>query len=438
MSNVIFDKNCPELQEKLNDILKIYFDDSNQSTKSIKSIVLEKILDVIYTEINNNLIQEEPIISEAYFEFEPNLPINIDDSDETHSNNSDDSDDSDEQFICQTCGEQFKDYGALNDHKLVIHDKIFCDYECHICNERFYDEYQLEDHLYNTHNEQNNYDNNSYYSDDSYNENINYNIQNQNQNRINYNVPDGEFECLICHSRFRTIEHLGEHHLENHQTYEEQLLLEENLPKSFCGFVLLDMLNMITIPSTKIGNNNNCPTNNWTTNNCPICLNYITPKIISKKKHKEIIKFMDENNNHQLNKNIIEYDSGYNSGYNSDYDQTEFKLYNKNKKLQKKKSSELELDIELDLELQTKDDMYIDTNNKLTYNIPLIMSCCNNIICHTCLKNYLTNTSSVKCMFCTKDHTKRDIDYLTKISFKQTNDTWKGWWLRNYWKLYVK
>lgn len=60
------------------------------------------------------------------------------------------------------------------------------------------------------------------------------------QNLRKWSSSSGKFQCQICHLKFRSQNHLGEHFMLNHQTYEEQLELDKHLnTTSFPGFEVL-------------------------------------------------------------------------------------------------------------------------------------------------------------------------------------------------------
>lgn len=61
---------------------------------------------------------------------------------------------------------------------------------------------------------------------------------------------------------------------------------------------------------------------------------------------------------------------------------------------------------------------------------PLMLLCCNKMICCSCITQQLGTTNNLICPFCIKDHTRDDWDYVTYIDEVKITDRakWIPWW----------
>lgn len=72
------------------------------------------------------------------------------------------------------------------------------------------------------------------------------------QNLHKWSSSSGKFQCQICHLKFRSQNHLGEHFMLNHQTYEEQLELDKHInTTSFPGFEILADIEYCSFPENE-------------------------------------------------------------------------------------------------------------------------------------------------------------------------------------------
>lgn len=77
-----------------------------------------------------------------------------------------------------------------------------------------------------------------------------------------WSSSSGKFQCQICHLKFRSQNHLGEHFMENHQSYEDQLELDQNInTTSFPGFEVLAEIEYSSFPENE----------NYYDQQCEIC-----------------------------------------------------------------------------------------------------------------------------------------------------------------------
>lgn len=72
------------------------------------------------------------------------------------------------------------------------------------------------------------------------------------QNLEKWSSISGKHQCQICKLKFRSQNHLGEHFMLNHQTYEEQLELDLNIiTTSFPGFEVLSEIEYCSFPENE-------------------------------------------------------------------------------------------------------------------------------------------------------------------------------------------
>lgn len=197
-----------------------------------------------------------------------------------------------------------------------------------------------------------------------------------------------KYVCPSCNIAFRTQFHLGEHFTNKHTSYEEQSHLDTFTNySSFPGFEILEELNVISLPSNK-----EMLKMAFSDQQCDICCkkytmyNYVNDKKITSK---------------DLDDELLE----------------------DNFKNIKNKSKHIFCDLWHD--------------KILLFNkcYPLMLTCCQNIICGDCLKNHLLNSTYIKCPFCNNDHTKYDTDYIKIIDIvnlkpKFNKQSWINWWKR--------
>lgn len=77
--------------------------------------------------------------------------------------------------------------------------------------------------------------------------------------------------------------------------------------------------------------------------------------------------------------------------------------------------------------------------NKLHHKIslmdtrPVVMTCCDAVVCRRCLQLMINNADNLVCMFCKHDHEKRNSKYITIIEETDKCDPakWRSWWWRN-------
>jgi hypothetical protein len=81
---------------------------------------------------------------------------------------------------------------------------------------------------------------------------------------------------------------------------------------------------------------------------------------------------------------------------------------------------------------EIKDPRLINCINKFRMSecLPVIMNCCQQNICTECIKLNIMNTDSIICLFCKKDHTRTDLDYIKIVEITDEIDStrWDEWW----------
>ena len=60
---------------------------------------------------------------------------------------------------------------------------------------------------------------------------------------------------------------------------------------------------------------------------------------------------------------------------------------------------------------------------------PVMLTCCNYILCYKCLRTYISTNDTVICLYCRYDHVVDD-DYLIQYEMSDTVDMekWIPWW----------
>lgn len=306
-------------------------------------------------------------------------------------------------YKCENCIFETSDLICLMDHNMIVHDGMFEDqYICDVCDMIFNSQYQLDLHigLHDDNQNDNIVDNNdnestppppppdSYDSDnESY--DSDYSDSNNNDTRTTISSVRSHI-CIICNRRFQTQFHLGEHFINTHQSYEEQMHLDRAiLQSSFPGFEILSTINFIAL--------------SWTVtkkkefieilkNKCFICNNYFS-LIKHNNNTKNIIMINDLDMNtiyNEMNNNKINFHDDFGI------------IYKKN----------------------------IECCDNIRF--PMTLLCCGNNLCHRCIKEYLMNNTTIKCPYCTKDHVNNNLDYIKTIEFEKSNrNSWINWWSKN-------
>jgi len=195
-----------------------------------------------------------------------------------------------------------------------------------------------------------------------------------------HHVEDGKFACPVCELKFNTPYHLGEHFSFAHQSYEIQKDLDTKTSIYFPGYDMLHMINMIDFLD-------NSQLEKIKTESCPICRTEYTTRII--KRTKSCTQF-----------DRLKYSP----------DKTSFQ--------------------KIEDAIKTT---YADTQTSVfDHCYPLFMTCCKNHICHSCLKSHIMATYDITCPFCTKDHTREDLTYVTELKPGMFNkSTWQTWWTKH-------
>ena len=244
------------------------------------------------------------------------------------------------RFSCDICGQQFNDELAVQDHKMIAHDNIFDDLilKCNVCNRSFI------------------------YEDDFNNHRCSSNIINR-----------PEYKCEICNEVFTNQYSLGEHILNDHNSYDALNILDNKSTSGFFpGINILDKIGMIS--NIEYNKFKEYYKSNQT---CELCL----------EKYKFEIKQINKDDYFTLNKS-------------------------KNNKYEKFKC-----------------DMKLLNFKEKKVN-PYILNCCKKYLCDECLSNYCNSSNSLKCAFCFKDHTREDLDYIKFIDEDEKIDKtrWRKWW----------
>lgn len=195
-------------------------------------------------------------------------------------------------------------------------------------------------------------------------------------------VQDGTFECPICELKFNSPYHLGEHFSYAHQSYEMQKILDTKTSIYFPGYDMLHMINMIDFLD-------NDQLKKIIHESCPICCSEYTTSIISRTRSC-----------------------------------TQFDRLHMHKSPDKTSYQKIE-----DIIKKT----YADTEISLfDHHYPLLMTCCKKYICHSCIKSHIMATYNITCPFCTKDHTREDMTYVTELKPGMFNkSTWQTWWSKH-------
>lgn len=207
---------------------------------------------------------------------------------------------------------------------------------------------------------------------------------------------DGEYICPICENRYITGNLLGEHFILNHNDYSELSRLDElQVSTGFPGFALLEYIGMIQ----KI------ELSNYLNNTCPICYGI----------------FKDSE---------PDYDE-----YSDEYMDIEYANINKIRGYYSDSESILRNRRPCIVASELSDHRIICAYNKLRRirRLPVSITCCNSIICYSCLESHLTITNNIMCPFCRKDHTVEDKEYIVEIVCSDTTDRekWIPWWLKH-------
>lgn len=215
-------------------------------------------------------------------------------------------------------------------------------------------------------------------------DNVNNNVSNANNannNTSRYAVSNGNYVCPVCNQKFSTPFYLGEHFTEDHQSYHTQSDLDQMIPKtSFCGFEIMEMIDMIYVPRRNKEINDIIKKNNGVCSIC--CEQYKT----------------DQSN--QSNQNILSDTTNCNIPKNG---------------------------LELDNLIKSQDE---------TNNFAIVMTCCGNDLCHNCIKKNCFEQNNITCVFCKLDHSMKHPDNLLYISQVElcsffNNKSWNEWWSKD-------
>jgi hypothetical protein len=224
--------------------------------------------------------------------------------------------------------------------------------------------------------------------------------------------PNGEFCCPICKNRYTDANLLGEHFIIYHNNYTELEQLDNTVIKEgFPGFEVLEELYMIEKLSSyqiKLMIKNR--------ESCPICC----------------LEFKNQDNEYKPTYNNL--NNYYNSDDELEYDESHDELeYNKYKRV-------VCSDSKLYIKKSKKEKRSI-INKKLINKInsikkklikPLIMRCCDFILCYNCLELTLSKANNLICPFCRFDHCKHHLKFFTIIEpgYYKSN-RWISWWERH-------
>ena len=205
-------------------------------------------------------------------------------------------------------------------------------------------------------------------------------------------IRAGRYECNICNHRFTSQYYLGDHFISEHSSYEHQLSLD-NVPKTgFPGFSILSYIKMIYVPTDRkelleIANTK-----------CCICYsdfsiyNYYT-------------KY--DNTRQQINAKYID------SIFDDPIKKVVFPHY-----------------IDACHQASKSYNNYKIKNKHMHY--PIVLTCCNNSICHKCIRSSIMQKNDIICPLCMKNHNKIKCDYIKIIKPTLPNKkSWMSWWIRN-------
>jgi hypothetical protein len=310
---------------------------------------------------------------------------------------------------------------------LMLSESI--NYNCSLCDSILHSEASLNIHFINVHHGYlNNTNNDSYLcrcskcdksfsSDFAYNDHDCENIDNNNTLFDNMPTnPNGKFECPICNKKYSNDNILGEHFIITHNDFSDLGTLDNNIiKKGFPGYDILEELYMIRQIDQKLIIKNN--------EVCSICC-------------------------HRFKEDGYIYDDDSDDSDDSDYQQINKKTrkcnseadliihnhnnINNNENKDNKSDSELLNSLSDDeIENIIIDKTLINKLNEIIdrETLPLLMVCCNLLICHDCLRSTLEASNNLICPFCRFDHCKTNLDffYIVEFDFCDPN-LWIPWW----------
>lgn len=274
-----------------------------------------------------------------------------------HTQDEEEKEDYENMKYCDYCSFQTTDDVCLNDHIMIYHEGLFNEYACTECDSVYNSINELDYHIrvsHKKHKQSKDMDNDNDEIEDDSDDSVSHN--NEYYKLHKWSTKHGKHVCQICSLKFSAQNHLGEHFILNHESYEDQLVLDnEMITTSFPGFEILEVLDYLKCVLHH-EHYENC---------CEICCK-------------------------------------------------EF-LVNHNKKMKIVTTS------------------YLDNYDGET-RYPVILICCDKLICHTCIKEYLNLNhlnGLIICPYCTKDHTKYDRDYLKITDILCDTEKWKKWWKKN-------
>jgi hypothetical protein len=399
-----------------------YLNNNDQFTNKIKELenMIESLKNILSNteelieNINNNTVLNpyEDLLQYYNIHDEPETCVDMlqyfNIHDESQNLNVTTIEEFDDVLQCENCMFRTKDPICLLDHNMIVHEGAFnFQFVCEYCTQEFLTRELLDDHINIEHPDE---------DDDDYpNQNAEIHDQNNekdeedeedmaitNSSPLNvrprrnlysrYATRNGSYECPTCGLKFDTPFYLGEHFTEDHQTYEEQLSLNEIMPETtFPSFYILMEMGTIVFPSKNY-------IKNFGNKKCSICCKYYSLYNVSEKG--QYIKYCDDLDKlDKLDTDVDIYTSSIHK-YENDYKE------------------------------------HIDKSDNIkNIKYPLIMACCKNDICHECLKQYLQGNDLkgvIKCPYCTIDHTRYELDYIRIVEIDICDkNAWQKWWSVN-------
>lgn len=212
--------------------------------------------------------------------------------------------------------------------------------------------------------------------------------------------PFGTYVCPVCGNRYTSPNMLGEHFILEHNSYEELGSLDTSKKKlGFPGFDILEHIDMIRPV---------LDTNNFK-ETCPICsYDY---------KHKEEPYSVSD-------PGLICYNSDNELTFGDPEEEDSRDLsdseYIINKKIKRRSIRDKKLIDKID-EIKTAE------------ILPVKMSCCGYTMCYGCLRSSVETSDNIVCVFCKRDHSERDEEYITVVEESDVceDKKWLPWWYKH-------
>jgi len=215
--------------------------------------------------------------------------------------------------------------------------------------------------------------------------------------------PDGINICPICEKKYTTAEFVGEHYVLSHSSYQNNCNLDIKDDNGFPGYDILKYIGMI-----KYLKKHEIKMHIRNKERCLICERRY------KKSDKKIVR-----------KNMLYVDEVL-SDSEIETNQDTLIDYKFNDDMIIKKEER---------KIQLFDKKLIEIYNKFApiKREPLRMKCCKKILCFDCLRKSVSISNSIKCIFCTKDHTREELNYIKIVELSDTTDRskWLEWWKRH-------